>query len=233
MENFRETEKEKIKYAEMPWEDFLWDSGNKNNVSLEIKRRKGFDVMDELHDQEKLVIEVAGLTDKGFNYFTTDENTGGMREVDLYAETKVLSSNLYPGAPNFDNTSQFTHFGALQDFIADSRKLPIKSDKIDALFCSSLGEIFDDSVKSIDNKSGRVPKIEIKRIKEGFYDTLKLKQDTMKEAYRVLKDQGLLVWQGVHKEDIDTAERIGFTMVQSERRSDEKIPSKLIFKKEL
>ena len=190
---------------------------------LEISRREGFSATAEIHRRKGPAIEVAGPTDPGFFFHEFSSKEDRVNKVDLFKEKPAFVSNIYPGKPEFDPVSgKFMHFRGQVDFIADARKLPIKDENVELLYCSCLGVIAAEGVQSI-SASGAghaVPKQKAERIKdcqELLKEAMILRQQTITEAWRVLMPGGLLIWYGGKVEDLNFALRQGFIILQNEK----------------
>jgi len=111
-------------WKERPWVSRFTDEKNRH---FEIRKREGFNAVEELKKRRGAVIEVAGPTEQGFFFYDMKDNDGNMRKVDLFKETRRRPgvSNLYPGVPNFMQ-GKFSHFFGKVDFIADATNLPVR-----------------------------------------------------------------------------------------------------------
>lgn len=108
-------------------------------------------------------------------------------------DKKIFISNITPGASDFDDqTGKFVGFYGKVDFITDARELPFKDGAIAAIFCSDLHAL-----------------------KSTLEKRLPLREDALKEIFRALKPEGILVWRG-HEDDVAFAQHIGFKACQYE-----------------
>jgi hypothetical protein len=106
---------------------------------------------------------------------------------------KLFISNIAPGRPQFDpKTGKFIGYSGKVDFVEDATKMTFNE--------SSIGAIFSSGIESI-NVEG-IPQE-------------KIREKTIKEAFRVLEPGGLLIWQGGVEEDFIIARGCGFRLLQS------------------
>lgn len=151
-------------------------------------KKEGFDIKEKLSKIDGPFVEVAGPTEKGYSIVKLDD-----------LDKKVFVSNITPGWTEFnDQTGESIELKGNVDFQADARELPFKDSTIGAVFCSCLGELHSSS-KAVDIKHA-----------------LKLRIDALKEIFRALKSEGVLVWQGGKEEDVRFAQDIGFNVDQYE-----------------
>lgn len=217
MGEFFRKQKESI---EEPWET---KTGVGSQGITEISRRPGFYALDALRMQEGPFIEVGGFTQGGFLFFDWKEG-GEPKETDLYSVKKVHTSNLYPGVPFFPNEGS-PFFDGSVDFVADGRSLPFTEESVGSIFISYLGQVSKKGVYELIEAGleDKVPKVERERSPakteaELLSNIAKLRQAVIKEAERVLRYGGYLVWQGGKEEDIAFALQNGFSIKQIERR---------------
>lgn len=154
-------------------------------------KKEGFDIKKRLSAIDGPFVEVAGPTEKGYKIIELDE-----------LDKKVFILNITPGASDFDDqTGEFVGFYGKVDFIADARELPFKDGAIAAIFCSDLGKLYSTSVTVDQNQSG---------------NKLNLRADALKEIFKALKPEGILVWKGGTEDDAVFARNIGFKVRQYE-----------------
>lgn len=233
-------ESQKVSFLEArEWFDRKWVTARfkEGEINWEVRAREGFHAAEEIKRMEGPTIEVAGPTDEGFFFHDIRENIVRPRKIDLFKERKAFVSNLYPGSPRFEQ-GQFNHFFGTADFIADARELPMKEGKAGVLFCSCLGPMgvrgreemrrlgFEKAVSRMESEK-RTPQ-------NGIKESVRLREEVIQEAKRVLKEGGLLVWQGGIPNDFAFALNNGFVLLQTEQRktvSGGELAPKMIFQK--
>lgn len=109
-------------------------------------------------------------------------------------DKKLHTSNIFPGG-YFVNTEDEIKYEGKVDFQADAQKLPFKNGIVGAVFCSCLGVIY----------SGQ---------NDILKETAELRKNTLEEAFRVLTNGGVLIWEGGKEEDVKFAQEIGFKVNQ-------------------
>jgi len=169
----------------------------KNEEILKNFYESGFSVEKKLKELEGPFVEVAGPTTEGYELVNLNK-----------LDKKLFVSNL-----------RDSPWRGKIDFRSDVRKLPIIDNSVSALFVSNLGGPQFDSPeefkqlrnKFFSEKRDLIDKKEIKKfIKLSNIEFRKLKNEAIKEAFRIVEDKGLLIWQGGDKEDIIYAEHLGF-----------------------
>lgn len=192
-------------------------------------RKEGFDVEEKLNKVNGQIIEVAGPTPDGYDLVNFEK-----------LRKPLYTSNVFPGRPYFrenreDGSTTINYTGKV-NFIADATKLPFKNGSIGAVFISCLGgshlaemsakmgsKKFKESAhikggyptKEEKMKAVIIPEEEKNKMNlNGDYDNDRLRQNALKEVFRVLESEGILVWQGGHKNDFDFAKNLGFEVVQ-------------------
>lgn len=179
---------------------------------------EGFDVYEALKQVKGPYIEVAGPTEGGY----------------MLIETEKLGRKL-----TISNQSASWAKGKI-DFEANATDLPMKDGSIGALFISCLGGMQkDDSeeLKKLEFKSRFSKKESALYEKLSYESKRRLRDGALQEAFRVLEDKGLLIWQGGEKEDYIKALELGFALkvLKDDRRvgvAYSKLGYNYIFEKE-
>jgi len=150
-------------------------------------KQKGFDLNRELESAKGPLIEVAGPTEEGFEF------------IEMSKLPKDISvSNLHPGAPTFDRqTGKFYKYYGQVDFQADGRNLPLEDKTAGAIFIKAIGNI-------------RLPDGNLSK----KLNDRQLKEEVIKEAYRVLEDEGIFVLEMIEKDFFNYAQKLGFEVKQ-------------------
>ena len=194
----------------------MFDEGRR----LMVYARSGFPLSEEVQKRKK-ALEVAGPTAGGYRFHETDPVVGP-RRIDLSFGKKLIVSNLYPGVPNFLPGKQGTIEGGA-NLITDSRALSVKEGAVDIVYCSCLGEIHPAGVRDLEESeyATEVPRQEKERARtlggENILErNLKLREDALREVWRILPLGGMLVWQGGKVHDVGVACELGFTILQRE-----------------
>lgn len=193
-------------------------------------REGGFDLKKRLNEITGPFIEVAGPTEGGYNLVDLDK-----------LNNKVFTSNVFPGCPNFAQDHRtgdelLNYYGKV-DFMADATELPFKDSTIGAIFisCHSGGDDLKDLSRKLGDrrfqksafesyrdheehlaKGVRFNKADLDRehrSERGGNKKESGHEEIIGEAFRVLNDRGLLVWQGCSKEILEYAKQIGFSAV--------------------
>ncbi|MDO8561126.1 MAG: hypothetical protein Q7R91_02840 [bacterium] len=227
------------------WFDRKWVTARfkEGKIDWEVRAREGFHPVEEIKRVEGPTIEVAGPTDEGFFFHDIRKNITRPGKLDLFKEREVFVSNLYPGRSEFA-MGKFNRFVGMADFIADARELPIKEGRVAALFCSCLGQMgqkgreemrrlgFEKTALRLESEkkaaSGR------NRLENSIKGSTRLREEVIQEVQRVLKEGGLLVWQGGMLDDLKFALNNGFILLQIEQRktvSGGELSPKMIFQK--
>ena len=105
-----------------------------------IYKIEGFDANQALEATNGPFLEIGGPSDKGFEFVDMEK-----------LPREIFVSNLYPGAPKFDNTTDFLKFYGKVDLQADGRNLPIRDESMGAVFVRALGNIYDPSQTRYEN----------------------------------------------------------------------------------
>lgn len=202
-------------------------------------KEEGFDLQESLNNTKGPLVEIGGPTSDGYNLIDINK-----------LKKKVLTSNLFPGAPKFSNPDD-TEFDTLNfygkvDFMADAHNLPLQDNLTGAVFVSCLGgehfkdlavELKDKKFKPSSHINSAIPSEEerqrgiiIKSMSSNFYEPGRyakmakqkriLREGSMREALRVLEPNGLLVWQGGEVEDLEFATQNGFEPVILNKRNN-------------
>ena len=200
-----------------------------SDADVIVKNLKGFDLQAELEKLKGLSIEIAGPTKKGYAFNMPGEG-GSIQGIDLFQKTseknKIYVSNIFTGAPHFADGK--AELKGKVDFVADGENMPIKNGGASIIFCSRLGKIDFDGIENMkENESIFVPKSELDRLDSYKNESLTksdldeekavIRESTIKEAWRILDEDGFLVWQGGREEDIETAKEIGFLPLHLEK----------------
>ena len=165
-----------------------------------VYKIKGFDVNRKLADVKGPLVEVAGPTVRGFEFVDMEQLP---REIHI--------SNLYPGIRTYDvNTGEFIKFRAKVDFRADGKNLPLSDGSVGAIFISCLGMIRDTQI--ISKETPEDEKIA----------NQKLKEQIIKEVYRVLENGGIFILERIEKEYAEKARKIGFKLKQYKLSEEDK-----------
>lgn len=154
-------------------------------------KKEGFDIKEKLSKIDGPFVEVAGPTEKGYSIVKLED-----------LDKKVFVSNIIPGWTEFnDQTGEIIGLEGKVDLQADARDLPFGDNTLGAVFCSNLGEL--------NSTPGRINKNQLE-------NKLKLRADALKEIFRVLQSEGILMWQGGTEDDVKLAQEIGFKVDQYE-----------------
>lgn len=210
---------------------------------IKIYKREGFDLVKEIK-KKKSAIEIAGPTDTGFRFHDFQGPDKQYSKVDLFQEKPAHVSNLYPGTPVFkSNQPGFEGFYGKVDFIADAKNLSVKENSVGVVYCACLGEIAPVGISLIAEageekhipiqEKMRVREINKLPIHETIERTAKIREEAIKEAWRVLVPGGFLVWKGGTVHDVGFAINLGFTVLQREENDTDGMKVlHLIFMKE-
>ncbi|MCX7589671.1 MAG: hypothetical protein N2Z85_01880, partial [Patescibacteria group bacterium] len=118
------------------------------------------------------------------------------------------------------------------DFIADGKKMPIQNQSVSAVFISNIGNISYDYLLKLKKQGVFIPE-DLLKTAEYFYNKIKdlsqsekyflqqnirnqLRSLILKETTRILKNKGILIFQGIYKEDVLNFIQNGFEIVQLE-----------------
>lgn len=156
-----------------------YTNGDREDIAdREVLHEDGFDVYKELANRRGPFVDVAGPTQ------------GENKLVDIIKiRRKLYTLNIEKGTKLFSTiTGEFLGFRGIADIQSDARALPFGNESLGAVFCSCLGPI--PNAKNIAIKSDR-----------GLTD--QLRRDSLQEFVRVLESGGLLVWQGLRKQNIE------------------------------
>ncbi|MFA6994835.1 MAG: hypothetical protein WC249_00270 [Patescibacteria group bacterium] len=167
-----------------------------NKEALENYHEANFNVEEKLKELKGPLIEAAGPTIRGYELINVNN-----------LDKKIFISNLHDSSRR----------GKI-DFRGDIRKFPIKDNSVGALFVSALGGSQGDSseefkrlrIKVMSDKRDARKKEFKKFIELNKIEFRKLVDEAIREAFRVIEDKGLLIWQDGVKEDIVSAENMGF-----------------------
>lgn len=168
-----------------------------NQETLVNYYEKDFNIEEKIKELKGPYIEIAGPTAKGYELIDVNN-----------LDKKLYVSNLYDSSRR----------GQL-DFRGDVKRLPIKDASVGALFVSNLGGSQSDSSSELKKLRGMlfsekrdlVTNKEMEKYSQLSRDEQRqLKDEAIKEAFRVLENKGLLIWQGGDKGDVVAAERLGF-----------------------
>jgi len=119
--------------------------------------------------------------------------TEGFEQVDIKAlDGKFFTSNIESDIPEFDKSGNIVGKEKV-DLQSDARILPFRDSSIGAVFASNLGSA---------------------KYNKRILDTGEIRRQAIAEASRVLKDNGLLIWEGGHTEDFVYADEAGFQLIQ-------------------
>jgi len=172
---------------------------------IESWKEKNFDVDKRIETTRGQFIEIAGPTAKGY------------KQVDLEKlPRKIYITNLFPGCPYYKKTEKgdivLEGYEGKVDFEADATEMPLRDSSVGAVFSTNLSafpsEKHNLTKEQIDTETDRLTKI--------------LRENAMKEAWRILEPGGLLIWQGGKEEDFTVAHNLGFRIVQYQKEQYEK-----------
>ncbi|OGZ99323.1 MAG: hypothetical protein A3D41_02595 [Candidatus Sungbacteria bacterium RIFCSPHIGHO2_02_FULL_41_12b] len=222
--HFNKIKTEAKKEPEYGWENRVWKTRNfeEGQFKYEVFKREGFSVEDILK-KKGVSVEIAGPTNNGFWFHGFSDKSTEITSFNLAEVKKILTSNLYPGAPLFSDEGLVGYSGKA-DFIADARKMPIKKEGADLVYCSCLGSIAENGLKKIiQAKPKDMPAVEKERlVSESLSgeigDNYKLREQAIDESWNILKPGGILVWQGGVFHDVDFAIKRGFVLLQREQK---------------
>lgn len=229
----------------------------------EIYLKHGVDILDLLNQNSGIGIEVGGPTTEGFNFFNLKFNSqnefNGFESIDLFREyskkNKIFISNILPGIYSFVSDTKSGKkdivFEGGVDFIADATNMPLKSGDLSAFFVSNIGIISYDGIVKLKRAGIYIPENVLKSAEEEKKDLegksaqeafsyiktrrSELRRSVLKEARRLLRKNGICVWDGLFAEDLLFALEIGFKVCQIEyviylEKGNKKIePEKAIF----
>lgn len=166
-----------------------WESNSEDprNIIRKEWRDENFNVYVKMHHLKGPLIEVAGPTKSGYELVDFDT-----------LDRKVMVSNIYQGTPKLGVDNKPEGFYGRVDFEADARQLPLKDKSAGAIFSSNFGLIQNQDLP---------PEERLRRSNEARIDVIK-------EANRVLKEGGLLIWQGGKAQDVEFAKQHGFVVRQ-------------------
>lgn len=171
------------------------EAETKEEEELSNFYEEGFDIYEKLKQVRGPFIEVAGPTE------------GGYRLVDV----QQLGKKVY-----VSNRSTSWARGKL-DFEASATDIPAKSESIGALFVSCLGGRQKDDPEELIKLEKKIDKLgwlsdkELEEYRKLSHESKRrLRNTALQEAFRVLEDKGVLIWQGGAKEDYEKALEMGF-----------------------
>lgn len=215
------------------WEERAWKRRNFDDgqFKYEVFKREGFSIKDIIK-KKGVAVEVAGPTDNGFWFHDFSDKSKEITSFNLAEGKKFLTSNLYPGVPEFSREGFKGYYGKV-DFIADAREMPVKKGGADLVYCSCLGSIAKSGVKIIVGaRPEDVPVVEKEGLASEFSfdmaienivaENHKLREQVIEESWNILKPGGILVWQGGWVHDVGFAIGRGFVLLQREQESDKR-----------
>lgn len=189
----------------------------KTGLRINIKRLENFDLLGELEKRKDKFVEVAGPTERGFMFydFKEGEEPKRLNLLDYISKDKMYVSNLFKGVAHWNpNTGEFLGIENSVDFRADAKKLPLKDESIGAFFGSCLGSFPLSALADIRMKMPSEAVQSDEYAEDGITNVFREK--ALKEAMRVLKKDGLLVWQGGKLSDTEFAKQLGFEIGHQE-----------------
>lgn len=161
-----------------------------SNEQAAVWRAPNIDLDEAMARVSGPYIEVAGPSDP--EYQTIDVKN---------LKKKLISSNLFPGAPRFYG-NDFFYYGKV-DFQADAQQMPIREGGVGAVFCSCLGEVGEEMRRTMGIDKNKYPT-----------ETGELRANAIHEAWRMIEPGGFLIWEGGTKKDLGLAESMGFQIVK-------------------
>jgi len=160
------------------------------------------------------VIEIAGPTKGGYPFI-------GISDLKSFFE-KVFISNIVIDQPVYDKGS-FSGYERLDlDLLASAINLPFQDETIGAVFCSYLPKTREPSPYVIDpNERSKFTMTQLTADMIRGKEISPLRKNAIEEAYRVLKRNGFLIWQGGEEVDYKFAEQLGFRIIKLVEKCDD------------
>lgn len=201
-------------------------------------------LFDFINNQRDLGIEIAGPTfNKEYDFFNIKINKKQKefeyQKINLFKEyskhNKIFISNILDGAYSIlkdKNNNEKIILKGKANFMADGTQMPIKDEKFGAVFVSNIGKLTYDWLMKLKKQGVYVPQKElelaekIKKDLEGksskereIYikeQTKNLKFLVLEESKRILKNDGILVFNGLDEDAVLYALNLGFKIIQIE-----------------
>lgn len=176
----------KDEYSEIPYPSAgIYQTIHILGNDILIWRERGFDPPEVMRNLQPPLVEIAGPSPFGYWLLPLQRLLPAPMVISniLPKEACVSGDPPYPGAYRFQ---------------ADARFLSLRSASIGAVFCCSLSDT--ESVDRVEEKREKALRSRVLRVQ------------AMREAMRILRPGGFLVWHAARREDLRVGQKIGFDL---------------------